>query len=169
MHEQLQAIHNTHEDLTGMQEQPRAIQNTKKHSMVEPTEVCTVPSKLSHPKVSFHEKVMNSQMAKADKHDFYTAYGPFYHGQCKQLYLFGIHACGFHNMLMDAAQVAGMQEQLRAIQDSHENLIGDSQRWRSPFLGSQAPADSDPQACSENVDCLHARAASKSGRAHLRR
>ena len=62
-------------------------------------------------------------------------------------------------MLMEVTQVAGMQEQLRAIENSNNNLMEDQQRWRSRLLGSQAPADSDTQACAEDVESLQAGAA----------
>ena len=55
--------------------------------------------------------------------------------------------------------MAGMQEQLRAIENSNNNLMEDQQRWRSQLLGSQAPADSGTQACSEDVESLQAGAA----------
>ena len=57
---------------------------------------------------------------------------------------------------MEVGQVAGMQEQLRAIEYSNENLIEDQQRWRSQLLVIPAPADSDTQACSEDVESLQA-------------
>ena len=57
---------------------------------------------------------------------------------------------------MEVAQLAGMQEQIRAIENTNENLIEDQQRLRWQLLGSQAPADSDTQDCSKNVESLQA-------------
>ena len=77
-------------------------------------------------------------------------------GNVSSFYPHDSHACELRTLLTDVAQVAGMQEQLRAIENTNENLIEDQQRWRSQLLGSQAPADSDTQACSEDVESLQA-------------
>ncbi|KAL8791704.1 MAG: hypothetical protein Q9195_005711 [Heterodermia aff. obscurata] len=52
--------------------------------------------------------------------------------------------------------VAGMQEQLRQIENTNNNLIEDQQRWRSQLHGSPSPADSNTQDCAEDVESLQA-------------
>ena len=93
----------------------------------EHIEVCTVLSKQSQLRVLSHEG-MNFQMTKANESGFHIVCGSVYHGQCKQFYPFDICVGSFQKMLNDVAQVAGMQEQLRAIENSNENLIEDQQR-----------------------------------------